>query len=69
MKFTLKYIACSGGGRYKELGSRLCNSKSVLSMLLLGGSGGMPPRKILKNKTSEIASESILINKTSYVAI
>ena len=42
---------------------RLLNSVqstlSMRSMLLLGGSGGMPPRKILKNRCSEIASESI----------
>ena len=25
------------------------------SMLILGGSGGMPPRKILKNRCSEMA--------------
>ena len=27
---------------------------SMHSMLMLGGSGGMPPRKILKNRFSEI---------------
>ena len=30
------------------------------SMLMLGGSGGMPPRKFLKNRCSEIESEGIL---------
>ena len=32
------------------------------SMLLLGGSGGMPPQENLKNRCSEIASESIFVN-------
>jgi len=30
---------------------------------LLGGSGGMPPRKILKNRCSEIESEGISESK------
>ena len=33
---------------------------SMRSMLMLGGSGGMPPRKILKNRCSEIESGGIL---------
>ena len=33
---------------------------SMRSMLMLGVSGGMPPRKILKNTYSEIESETIL---------
>ena len=32
---------------------------SMRSMLMLGGSGGMPPRKILKNRYSEIESGGI----------
>ena len=32
---------------------------SMRSMLLLGGLGACPPRKILKNRCSEMASENI----------
>ena len=39
---------------------------NMRSMLLLRGSGGMPPRKILKNRCSEIASESIFVNFCLY---
>ena len=31
----------------------------LLCMLMLGGSGGIPPRKFLKNRPSEIESEGI----------
>ena len=44
----------------KQLAS-VQSTLSMRSMLLLGGSGGMPPRKILKNRCSEIASESIFV--------
>ena len=37
-----------------------CTKISMRSMLMLGGSGGMLPRKILKNRCSEIESEAIL---------
>jgi len=35
----------------------------MCSMLLPGGSGGMPPSKILKNRCSEIESEGISESK------
>ena len=43
----------------------LCEVQSVSmhSMLMLGGSGGMAPRKCLKNRCSEIESEGILESK------
>ena len=40
---------------------------SMCSMLMLGGSGGMNPRNFLKNKCSEIESESIL--ESIYLAL
>ena len=36
------------------------------SMPMLGGSGGMPPQKILKIAPSEIESESILNDLSTY---
>ena len=37
---------------------------SMHSMLMLGGSGGMPPRKIFEKRCSEIAFGGILSLKT-----
>ena len=44
----------------KRLYVLLCfGTISMHSMLMLGGSGGMPPQKILKNRCSEIESEGL----------
>ena len=69
-----------GGAKYYPVGSKaygylghlyICSivqsTISMRSMLMLGGLGACPPRKILKNRCSEIESEAILESKYMHV--
>ena len=50
-----------------EVKFTLCAKHTCMrSMPMLGGSGGMPPQKILKIAPSEIESESILNDLSTY---
>ena len=46
-------------GCFNKLINIVRSTISMRSMLLLGGSGGMPPRKFLKIRYSEIDSDGI----------
>ena len=48
-------VGGGGGGGFQSL---VLTQRVCFSMSLLGGSGGMPPRKSVKNRCSEIDSET-----------